>query len=127
MRINNLSSAGSTPRQQRVEQLEPKAGLGQAEALRSVPNRFSEQRSEVQRPPEVTGTDVQNMVDDVNKVIRYINERLQFSVHEETNRIMVKVLDRETEEVLREIPPEKMLDLISKLQDIAGLLVDKKV
>ena len=127
MRINNLSSAGSTPRQQKIEQLEPKAGLGQVEALRSVPNRFSEQRSEVKRPPEVTATDVQNMVDDVNKVIRYINERLQFSVHEETNRIMVKVLDRETEEVLREIPPEKMLDLISKLQEIAGLLVDKKV
>ena len=51
---------------------------------------------------------------------------LQFSVHEGTKRIAVKVLDRSTGEVIREIPPEKMLDFVAKLWEMAGILVDER-
>lgn len=52
---------------------------------------------------------------------------LEFTVHEQTKRIAVKVLDRATGELIREIPPEKSLDFIAKLWENAGLLVDEKI
>jgi flagellar protein FlaG len=51
---------------------------------------------------------------------------LDFSVHKATNQIMVKVLERDTGRVIREIPPEKMLDFVAKLWEMAGILVDEK-
>ncbi|MDQ0172420.1 flagellar protein FlaG [Paenibacillus tundrae] len=52
---------------------------------------------------------------------------LEISVHEKTHDIMVKVLNRDTGELIREIPPEKTLDLVAKMMEIAGLLVDEKI
>jgi flagellar protein FlaG len=52
---------------------------------------------------------------------------LDFSVHKSTKEVMVKVMNRETGEVIREIPPEKHLDLVADLMKMAGILVDKRV
>ena len=52
---------------------------------------------------------------------------LEMSVHEKTHQILVKVLNKETGELIREIPPEKTLDLVAKMMEIAGILVDEKV
>lgn len=51
---------------------------------------------------------------------------LEFSVHEKTKAISVKVLDRETGETIREVPPEKILDFVANLWEMAGLFVDEK-
>lgn len=51
---------------------------------------------------------------------------LEFSVHKETKQILVKVLNKETGELIREIPPEKNLDLIAKIWEMAGIIVDEK-
>jgi len=66
-------------------------------------------------------------LDNANHMIIENNRRFDFSVHEETQTIMVKVIDTETDEVIREIPPEKILDLVAKLWELAGIIVDKKV
>lgn len=51
---------------------------------------------------------------------------LEFSIHQKTKLISVKVLDKETGETIREIPPEKSLDFVAKLWQMAGILVDEK-
>jgi flagellar protein FlaG len=97
------------------------------EVAHRLPSRAQEGNKTLPAPPEdITVSDLQQVIDDTNKMLQYVNERLEFLVHEATNRIMVKVLDRETEEVLREIPPEQILDLVAKLQELVGILVDKK-
>jgi len=40
--------------------------------------------------------------------------------------VTIKVFDKETEEIIREIPPEKTLEMIEKMWELAGLLVDEK-
>lgn len=52
---------------------------------------------------------------------------LEISIHEKTHDIMVKVLNKDTGELIREVPPEKTLDLVSKMMEIAGMLVDEKI
>ena len=51
---------------------------------------------------------------------------LEFSVHEKTKAISVKVLDVETGDTIREVPPEKILDFVANLWEMAGLFVDEK-
>jgi flagellar protein FlaG len=65
-------------------------------------------------------------IDHAIKAIQGASTSLEFSVHKLTNEIMVKVKDKETGEVIREIPPEKTLDFVAKLWKMAGILVDKK-
>lgn len=55
------------------------------------------------------------------------NVKLQFSLHEQTGRIIATMIDMDTEEKIREIPSEKVLDLAARINEMAGILFDKKV
>lgn len=63
---------------------------------------------------------------EMNKKINNSNEEAVFGVHEDTNRIMIKIMDKETKEVIKEFPPEKTLDMIARIWEMAGILVDEK-
>ena len=54
------------------------------------------------------------------------NRRLDFRIHEETHRVVVKVIDTETDKVIKEIPPEQILQLAARIQEMIGLLVDEE-
>ena len=65
-------------------------------------------------------------VAEMNKKINNTNQEAVFGIHEETNRIMIKILDKETKEIIKEFPPEKTLDMIARIWEMAGILVDEK-
>ncbi len=52
--------------------------------------------------------------------------KCEFSYHEETKRVSIKVVDKDTQEVIREIPPEETLEMMEKMWELAGLLIDEK-
>ncbi len=66
------------------------------------------------------------MINQANKAFEAKYTRLEFSIHKETHEIVVKVYDKETNELIREIPPEKILDIIAKLWELAGIFVDER-
>lgn len=68
----------------------------------------------------------------LKKAIEKMNEQLpnseaKFGIHEATNRVMIKLVDKDTQEVIKEIPPEKTLDMLAKSMEIAGVLLDQKL
>ena len=63
---------------------------------------------------------------EMNRRINNSNEEAVFGVHEDTNRIRIKIMDKETKEVIKEFPPEKTLDMIARIWEMAGILVDEK-
>lgn len=63
---------------------------------------------------------------EANSVVQRLNAHLSFRIHEGTGRTLVEVVDRDTKEVLREIPPEKMLDVIAGIWKWSGIAVDRK-
>ena len=75
---------------------------------------------------EVSREKVENAIKDINSKIKPTHTECQFSYHEKTKRISIKVMDQDTGEVIREIPPEKTLDMIAKSLELAGILVDEK-
>lgn len=68
---------------------------------------------------------IQKAVDEINK--KAYNSEAVFGIHDATNRVTIKIIDKDTKEVLKEYPPEKTLDMIAKVWEMAGLLVDQKL
>lgn len=66
-------------------------------------------------------------VAEMNKKISNTNSEAIFGIHEKTDRITIKIVDKDTKEVMKEFPPEKTLDMIAKVWEIAGILVDEKL
>lgn len=54
------------------------------------------------------------------------NSEAVFGFHEGTNRVTIKLVDKKTKEVIKELPPEKTLDMIARVWEMAGILVDEK-
>jgi len=73
-------------------------------------------------------------VDIANKAMEISGYNLEFRIHKESGRVQVKVIDAETKEVIREIPPEQMLRLSASIMEMlenfhkmVGLMVDELV
>ena len=69
--------------------------------------------------------------DAIKKAVNEINKNANgtealFGIHDKTNRVTIKIVDKKTKEVIKELPPEKTLDLIAKAWEMAGILVDEK-
>lgn len=78
------------------------------------------------KPDEVERESVEKAVDSINGAIAHVNRGLRFSVHEDTQRLMVKVVDILTDEVIKELPPEDVLDTAARIKDAIGLLIDER-
>lgn len=76
---------------------------------------------------EVPREEVEKAADKMNRLMGLFNKKLKFEIHEKSNRIVVKVIDQDSGEILSEIPPEKVIEMIDSVQESVGLLVDKKV
>ncbi len=70
--------------------------------------------------------EVERLKEDINKTLKNSNRELQYSIHDKLNQIMIKLIDTETKEVLREFPQEKNLDVLAKMLEFSGLLLDEK-
>jgi len=113
-------------------------------AVIDYPARDAQFRSEPQESAEVKRRDraaenkndkpvdaekLRAAIELTNDAIRITNYHLEFRLHQDSGRYQVKVIDSQSQEVIREIPPEKMLEFsahIKQLLDKAmGLLVDE--
>lgn len=86
-------------------------------------NLTQRQQRTILKPINVTV--LEKMIEAVNRALSAENIKVQLKVHKPTNIIVIKIIDTETNKVIREIPPEKILEMIEKLQEIVGLIVDE--
>lgn len=75
--------------------------------------------------------DPQANIEQIRKAVEKLNKNLSnseavFGIHEDTNRVTIKIVDKNTKEVLKELPPEKTLDMIAKVWELAGILIDER-
>ena len=130
MRIDSMDAA-----------LKPTASIVTAQMKKEVPvdavNSVSTQAKEIPKEntkedsiraatEEISDAFLQRAIDRANYTFEIQNRSLRFKIHEKTNEIMVKIIDTETKEVIREIPPEKLMDMFANMLELAGLLVDER-
>ena len=68
-----------------------------------------------------------HLVRRMNTVMEALSIEARFSIHQPTREIVVTLVNRDTGEVVRQIPPEKLLDMVARLRELAGLFVDEVV
>ena len=73
-----------------------------------------------------TKEDLETVASDLSDFMQSLNTDIEFSIHEKSGRMMVKVVDTKTHDVLKEFPPEDLLDTIGAIRDYVGALLDKK-
>lgn len=79
-----------------------------------------------QKENSATTKQIKDAISKANNKMKSSRTRCEFSYHEETKRVSIKVLDQDTNEVIREIPPEESLEMLEKMWELAGLIVDEK-
>ena len=78
-----------------------------------------------------TSANQQASNEQIKKAVEQLNKNMPnseaiFGIHDATNRVTIKIVDKQTNEVIKELPPEKTLDMIAKAWELAGLLVDER-
>lgn len=76
---------------------------------------------------KMTEEEAIKLIEKANKEFIVYDRKFEFSIHEATKQIMVKIIDVNTDEVIREIPPEKILDIVASIWEVAGIIVDRKI
>lgn len=86
-------------------------------------NQIQEQVADGKKVAQST---IDNTISETNSKIKMSNTQLQYSIDEETQRISIKIIDKDIDKVIREVPPEETLEAIKKIWEIAGIIVDEK-
>lgn len=102
-----------------------------ADATTVAVNKVEEKDSENNKQDGSQNGQQQPSNDQIKKAVEKLNKQMSnseavFGIHDKTNRVTIKIVDKDTKEVIKELPPEKTLDMIAKAWELAGLLVDEK-
>ena len=114
------------------EAISQTSSVQNSEKITSTNEPFRTPDAEVKKPVEEQNNNNQQVsqvfLDALEKDIELIhNVGLRFSVHKPTGRTVIKVIDKETKETVREIPSEEVLNLAAKLDEMMGMIFDKTV
>ncbi len=85
---------------------------------------YNNSQQSMQQKKEASNEQIKKAVEELNK--KMANSEVLYGIHEGTRRVTIKVVDKDTKEVIREYPPEKTLDMIAKVWEMAGIMVDEK-
>lgn len=114
MKINNSLKT--------VPAIQNKEGLVQEQTRQQQTKEQTETMKET-----VTKSKVKTTVEKMNDFIEPALSNLKFVYHEELEEYYVTVVDPLTKEVIKEIPPKKMLDMYAAMAEFMGILVDEKI
>lgn len=113
------------PEMEKVSYAESKEGIAEYHAKESSTSQEMGEKNPYKEPSAADNDRIKKALKEMNAQLP--NSEAKFGIHEETNRVMIKLVDKDTQEVIKEIPPEKTLDMIAKCMELAGVLVDEKL
>ena len=98
------------------------------EQAKRAEQKASEKRAAEEKQTEGDRQVTEEMLQELEQDIKTMhNIGLKFSKHDDTGRTIIKVMDKETENLIREIPSEDVLNLAAKIEEMIGILFDKAV
>jgi len=84
--------------------------------------------TKVQNQDQFDASEISNLVSSVNQYVDAVsNNKVGFQYDQQNERHIVLVKDKDTNEIIREIPPKEMVDLLKNLEDITGIIYDNKI
>lgn len=124
VQVNNTANISINSRISQAQTSIASSGNGEIKIPKQT-NQNEEQRYAEDK--KFSEKEVIDLIEKANKDIITYDRRLEFSIHEKTKQIMVKIIDVRTDEIIRELPPEKILDMVGAMWEFAGIIVDRKI
>lgn len=84
-------------------------------------------KQEQKESKSLSKVELNEIVNGMNQFLQPSHTSLKFELHEKLQEYYVKIVDDKTNEVIREIPSEKLLDMYAAMTEFLGLVVDKKI
>ncbi|MDR3587751.1 MAG: flagellar protein FlaG [Desulfosporosinus sp.] len=75
---------------------------------------------------EIPREEVEKTTEKLNRLMGIIDKRLEFRVDDKSKRVVVKIIDQQSGDVLNEIPSKQAIDILNSFSDMVGLMVDKR-
>jgi flagellar protein FlaG len=98
-----------------------------AQHTETLPQPAAQATPAVKATGKLTSSELQNMVDGINRTMKQMNNTLQFSVDQESQRTVIKVLDSETGDVIRQFPSDEALAISQSIEQLRqGILLKQK-
>jgi flagellar protein FlaG len=128
--MHSVSGTTGSPVQAPAVKASPEAEAPKQQPASQVSLRTGKQLELAERQGVKVSIGEEQLIRAVDRAIKSLEgptTSFEVKVHEQTKAVMVKVFNKETGELIREIPPEKTLDLVVKMMEFAGILIDEKV
>lgn len=90
------------------------AAAGQSRVLQNVNSK------------NITAKSAKDAADEVNRIMDETQTHLKFEVYGKFNDIVIQVMDDSTNEVIKEVPPKKLIDMVEKFCEMSGFFMDEK-
>ena len=124
MAIEGINSVQVTPVQMaQPKVMEVEAAASVKPVVEDIKVNTEDKGSDNNR--EYSNEQIKKTVADMNKKLQNIS--CQYGIHEGTGRVTIKIVDKDTRDVIKEIPAEETLELIAKAWELAGIMVDKRL
>ncbi|WP_164668086.1 flagellar protein FlaG [Virgibacillus doumboii] len=95
--------------------------------MTTAKEKVAEKENELQNEELINTDKIKTVVDKLNEFTEPLRTNLRFEFHEKLEEYYVTVVNPMTDEVIKEIPPKKMLDMYAAMAEFMGILVDEKI
>lgn len=123
----NLSMLNSTAQDLGTQKIVDRPQVQTLNKLQSAEESSSLPSSVEKSDEKITNEELESVVTEMNSVAQNLQRNLLFSVDENTGGTFVKVIDKETEETVREIPSKEIREIKARLEEVAGLIFKDSV
>ncbi len=104
------------------QQVQPMDG-----ALRKLQREVNQQVQDAQEKRDVKPEELQKLIEEVKKKFDMLSKYLKIDIDQELEIPVVKIMERDTNRVIRQIPPDYLLELMKRIDQLLGLLVEREV
>ena len=118
MQLNVLNNQTAKSEQQPITDTAPIT----AELEQGTP-----QAAPVAEETELSAEKAKSVIDSMNEVLNTTSTKLRYQYHDKLDKYYVTLVDSETDEIVREIPNKKLMDIYAAMLDFVGVLIDEKI
>ena len=83
-------------------------------------------RDKKESMPKWNAENLKKQTDKLNQIMDIFNRKIRFFVNSKENKVVVKIIDSRSGEVIRQIPPEKMINFMNRINNMIGFVLDEK-
>ncbi len=96
-------------------------------ALRKLQKEVDQQVQDAQEKRDVKPEELQKLIEEVKRKFDMLSKYLKIDIDQELEIPVVKIMEKDTNRVIRQIPPEYLLELMKRIDQLLGLLMERKV